>query len=59
MTPREFFSYFLPMAIVGLVVANLAYAAGVIPFIAFVAGVGAAIVVYVVRERLARVKVGR
>lgn len=59
MSPREFFACFLPMAIAGLLVANVAYAVGVLPFFAFVAGVGAAIAVYAVIERRARVKVSR
>ena len=45
---------FIPMALVGLLVANVSYALGLLPPLAVVAGVGAAMVVAAVRGRRAR-----
>lgn len=60
MTPREWCNHLLPLGAVGVAVANVAYAAGAWPFVAFAAGVGSAISVYYAsRKRRARVKAGR
>jgi hypothetical protein len=45
---------FLSMAVAGLVVANVSYALGLLPPLAVVAGVGAALVVAAVLGRRAR-----
>ncbi|MGW3196303.1 hypothetical protein ACWDBD_17290 [Streptomyces sp. NPDC001118] len=57
---REYLADFVPMTIVGLVVANVAHAVGAWPLVSELAGVVAAIsVYYAVRKWRARVKVGR
>jgi hypothetical protein len=56
MTPREWISYVLSMALVGIPAALVAYFAGLLPLVACIAGVAAAIGVYRVREQRAKTK---
>jgi hypothetical protein len=59
MTPREWISYVLPMALAGIPAALVAYFAGLLPLVACIAGVGVAIGVYRVRERRAKTTAAR